>query len=182
MSSIPEGSVIVGVSTRSGSPAALTWGARYAADNGLPLAAVMVYSQPRPPSTSGGRPPAVSKTAPDDALDAAMDKLSTFVEQALGERHDATLGLLRGAPSNALRRLSKTAHLIVLGSPRDTTLSAQRVAGRLIQDAACPVLVMPPVAGLPDGKVRSTGKKIARATAEAAARSGRPGMRPHRSP
>ncbi|GAB3299643.1 universal stress protein [Epidermidibacterium keratini] len=181
MATIPDGAVIVGVSTRSGSPAALQWGAKYAKVNKLPLVAVMVYRQPRPPATPSVRPPAVSRTAPDDSADDVLAKLSSFVKDALGTKHSATLGLLRGSPSVALRRLSQGANIIVLGSPRDTTVSAHRVAGKLIHEAECPVLVMPPVAHPPEGKVRATGKKIAKATADAAAKSGRPGLRPPRT-
>lgn len=143
MAKIPDGAVIVGVSTRSGSPAALAWGAKYASKYKLPLIAVMVYRQPRAPGTPSVRPPAVPKTAPDE--------------------------------------LSAPAELIVLGSPRDTTVSAHRLAGRLIHEAGCPVVVMPPIEQVPEGKVRATGRKLAQATADAAAKSGRPGLRPPRT-
>lgn len=179
---IPEmGGVVVGVSTRSGSPTALRWAADFARERGLPLHAVMAWRSPRAPAAPAMRPPIPTTHGSADPTVAANEKLRGFVASALGEDNEVECETFRGAPRPILRKMSKHAALIVLGSPRDTNVSAHRVAAELVVQADCPVVVMPRMPRADPSKAKSTGRKIASAAAKAAAGAGRPG-RPPRPP
>lgn len=179
---IPEmGGVVVGVSTRSGSPTALQWAADYARERGLPLHAVMAWRLPRTPAAPAMRPPIPTTHGSADPKVAADEMLRRYVATALGEDNGVECETLRGAPGPVLRKMSKHATLIVLGSPRDTNVSAHRVASELMVRADCPVVVMPRLPRSSPSKAKSAGRKIASAAAKAAAGAGRPG-RPPRPP
>lgn len=175
------GGVIVGVSTRSGSPTALQWAADYARERGLALHAVMAWRTPRTPTAPAMRPPIPVSHGSEDPKVAADEKLRGYVATALGDDTGVECETLRGAPAAVLREMSKHADLIVLGSPRDTNVSAHRVAAELVVQADCPVVVMPRLPRSGTSKAKSAGKKIVSAAAKAAAGAGRPG-RPPRPP
>ncbi|PRZ40454.1 nucleotide-binding universal stress UspA family protein [Antricoccus suffuscus] len=179
---IPEmGGVVVGVSTRSGSPTALQWAADFAHERGLSLHAVMAWRPSRAPAAPAMRPPIPTVHGPADPKATADEKLRKYVAAALGEDNEVDCETLRGSPGPVLRRMSKNATLIVLGSPRDTNVSAHRIAAELVVQADCPVVVMPRLPRPAPSKAKVAGKKIASAAAKAAAGAGRPG-RPPRPP
>ncbi len=181
MTSPELGGVVVGVSTRSGSPTALRWAADYARERGLPLHAVMAWRSPRAPAAPAMRPPIPTTHGSADPKVTADELLRSYVITALGEDNGVECETLHAAPGPVLRKMSKHAALIVLGSPRDTNVSAHRVAAELVVQADCPVVVMPRLPRSGPSKAKSAGRKIADAAAKATAGAGRPG-RPSRPP
>ena len=77
--------------------------------------------------------PLLSPTLDSDTPnEAALEKLRAFVTAALGTENDVECEAVHGSASAMLRTASETAELIVLGSSRDTTMSAHLVAPELI--------------------------------------------------
>jgi nucleotide-binding universal stress UspA family protein len=144
------GAVVVGVSPTSGSPAALRWAAEEARLRGAPLRAVMAWRPPRPPAAPGGRPPAGLPTEGVDPEAAARARLVDFVGEALGTaRSDTRIDhvVVKGSALNALRSAARHADLLVIGEARPGRFNSVRsglVAPKLVLDAGCPVVVMPP--------------------------------------
>jgi nucleotide-binding universal stress UspA family protein len=144
------GAVVVGVSPTSGSPAALRWAAEEARLRGAPLRAVMAWRPPRPPAAPGGRPPAGLPTESVDPEATAHARLVDFVGAALGAaRSDTAIDcvVVKGSALNALRSEARYADLLVIGEARPGRLNSVRsglVAPKLVLDAGCPVVVMPP--------------------------------------
>lgn len=143
MIEIPDGTVVVGVSRRAGSPSALTWAADYAAKYDLPLVAVIAHNNPRLPMSGSARRPPVVLTNDSEPEYTLQDRLDYFVTSALGEGHTAMTAVLSGPPVAMLAATTERARLLVLGSPRDATKSSHRVSARLLDHARCPVVVMP---------------------------------------
>ncbi|GAB7190898.1 hypothetical protein NUM3379_16050 [Kineococcus sp. NUM-3379] len=173
--------VVVGVSSRSGSPSALQWAAEHAAAVGGHVRAVLAWRPPRPPVTSGNRPPAVSTLADQDPQRAAEERLEGLLRAALGEDHAVQAVAVRGAARPVLLRESREADLLVLDSPRAAKLvtpGAKLLAPQLVFSAACPVVVMPPPVEEGLSAVRRAGRRLGRAAAVAAATAGRPGRPP----
>jgi hypothetical protein len=81
---------------------------------------------------------------------------------------------------SVLRVISKEAALLVLDAPRRSDLSTTPLlAHRLVYQAYCPVVIMPPaIAEQPDTPLVSAGKKIAKGVVRSAGTAGRPGLRP----
>ncbi len=167
--------IVVGVSATSRSPAALQWAVDLAALRGGRVFAVRAWRPTPPQSSSHGLPAAVSER-PAEAEAAAAERLAADVTEVLGAGHDVECRLVRGGRRKALLAAASTADLLVIDAPRRTDLSSSPVfAQRLVGDAACPVLVMPPTG--PGAAHRLLG----RATEElvrAAGQAGRPGIRP----
>jgi hypothetical protein len=182
----PAPVVVVGVSPRSGSPAALQWAARAAAASGARLRAVMAWRAPRPPGAPGVHPPAVSRTGVDDPEREAQERLERFVATALGDDHTVEPVAAHGGAVNVLLAAAVDADLLVVDSPRAAKLadfSAKLVAPRLIYRAACPVVVMPanPVGVFGAGRLSGFGTAVGRfagAVARSAGTAGRPGIPP----
>jgi nucleotide-binding universal stress UspA family protein len=144
--------IVVGVSARTGSPAALQWAVDLASQVDGRVRAVMAWRPPRAPAAPGGRPPAVSSTGPAEP---PADVLERFVAAALaGAKVEVEEAVLRGGPVRVLLAESRTADLLVIDSPRrEKPASAGKlVAPRLVRRAACPVVVMP--AGPPTRRPR----------------------------
>jgi nucleotide-binding universal stress UspA family protein len=145
------GPIVVGVSPRTGSPAALRWAAEEARLRGTTVRAVMAWRPPRPPGAPGGRPPAtiVSAASTDYAAE-ADEQLRGLVAAALGADNTAECVATHGNEVSALLQAARDAQLLVLGEPRPGRLAAVRaklVAPALIARAQCPVVAMPGAAG-----------------------------------
>jgi Universal stress protein family len=182
----PAPIVVVGVSPRSGSPAALQWAARAAAASGAHLRAVMAWRAPRPPGAPGVHPPAVARTGADNPEGEAQERLERFVAAALGDGHNAEHVVAHGGAVSVLLAAAVDADLLVIDSPRAAKLadfSAKLVAPRLIYRAACPVVVMPanPIGSFGAGRRSALGTAVGRfagAVARSAGSAGRAGIPP----
>jgi nucleotide-binding universal stress UspA family protein len=138
--------VVVGVSPRTGSPAALRFGAEEARLRGVPLHAVMAWRPPRPPAAPGGRPPAGTVGSPDEYEHEAELTLREYVENALGSTTGVACTVMRGSEVNALVAAARGAALLVVGEPRSGRLGSvvtSLVAPQVVLKAECPVVVMP---------------------------------------
>lgn len=171
--------IVVGVSRTSHSPVALRWAAdaadRYDAD----LLAVRAWRPSHPPSAAAGRPPAVSRDVDAERAHAEA-ALYDDVQNTLGPGHRAHCEIREGTPAAVLKALSQAATLLVIDAPRRTDFgNSPTLASRLVYQAACPVVVMPPrIAQSPDSPLVAAGKWLARGILESAAIAGRPGIRP----
>lgn len=173
--------IVVGVSARTGSPAALRWAADRATRLDARVLAVMAWRRPRPPAAPGGHPPVVASTGGPDPEQEAADRLAALVAEVLGPDHGVQCLPVHGAAVAVLTSASRDADLLVLDPPRPTgraTVSERLVAPQLIFRSACPVVVMPTTtrdgAG---GRVRAVTQRLAEATVSAVATAGRPGLR-----
>jgi len=171
--------IVVGVSRTSHSPVALRWAAdaadRYDAD----LLAVRAWRPSHPPSAAAGRPPVVSRDV-DSERSHAEAALYDDVQNTLGPGNRAHCEIREGTPSAVLIALSQAATLLVIDAPRRTDFgNSPTLANRLVYQAACPVVVMPPrISQSPDSPLVAAGKWLARGILESAAIAGRPGIRP----
>lgn len=153
-SAAAPGSVVVGVSPRTGSPAALNWASTYAALRNTTVIAVLAWRPPRAPAAPGGRPPGslLSGDLSDPEAE-AREQLARFVATALGPEHRVECRVVRGNEVSALLECGAGAELIVLGEPRPGRLASVRsglVAPQVVLRASCPVVVMPSRAGAAD--------------------------------
>jgi nucleotide-binding universal stress UspA family protein len=177
--------IVVGVSRTSHSPMALRWAAdaadRYDAD----LLAVRAWRPSRPPSAASGKPSVVTRDVDAERAHAEA-ALYDDVRETLGADHRAHCEVRQGTPSAVLTALSKVASLLVIDAPRRTDFgNSPGLAHRLVYQAACPVVIMPPrVAQTPDSPLVAAGKWLARGILESAGTAGRPGIRPpaHNAP
>jgi nucleotide-binding universal stress UspA family protein len=170
--------VIVGVSPTSGSATALRWGADEARRRSVPLFAVSAWRGPRPPMTSGARPPIVTSDR-DSSYAAAESELAGHVAAVLGAEQEVSCRVIEGPALKVLRKISRQAGLIVLDAPQRTDFSqTPRLAQRLVYQAECPVLVLPPAVSRPPDTAFVRGSKLlGRSMAKAVADAGRPGLR-----
>lgn len=171
--------VVVGVSQTSHSPVALRWAADYATLVNAHLLAVRAWRPSHPPSAAAGRPSVVSRDV-DAERQHAESALYDDVRQSLGENHAAHCEIREGTPASVLTALSRIASLLVIDAPRRTDLNTSpMLAHRLVYNASCPVVVMPPrISQQPDSPLISAGKWLARGIVESAGTAGRPGIRP----
>lgn len=155
--------VVVGVSQTSHSPVALTWAADQAACRDADLLAVRAWRPPRPPSTAAARPPATTRDLERERSDADR-ALQDDVRQALGPDHTARCEIREGSALAVLNELSVDAQLLVLDAPRRTDFkTTPMLAHRLVYQASCPVVIMPPrIAEQPDTPLVQAGRKVAR--------------------
>jgi len=177
--------VVVGVSGRTGSPAALRWAVEEAASHGGRVRAVLAWRPPRAPGVSGGRPPAVPSTAVDDPQAAAEERVRAAVARTLGAQHAVDCVAVQGPARSVLLRQSREAAVLVLDSPRSSKLAtpgAKLLAPQLVFTSACPVVVMPPPAEEGMSRARQATQRLGRAAAAAAASAGRPGLPPRVRP
>lgn len=176
--------IVVGVSAGSKSPTALRWAAERAAQSGGRVVAVRAWRPHLPATASHGTP---SVTDPDvgSAEAAARESLAADVAEVLGVDHAAEIRLVHGGKGKALLTAAKEvdADLIVIDAPPRSDLSiAPWFVDRVIHQAPCPVVIMPPkVSGYPETLLSRFAKAVAGNVAEAAATAGRPGMRPPRA-
>jgi nucleotide-binding universal stress UspA family protein len=139
-----SGRVVVGVSPTSGSPAALRWGAAEAGRLGAPLVALSAWRPPRAPIAPGGRPPVLTYDA-GHAADEARSRLADQVRDALGDEVEVVTEVVHGSTFRVLLQASETAELLVLDAPSRLELpEGPTLARRLIYNAECPVVLMPP--------------------------------------
>jgi hypothetical protein len=164
--------ILVGVSSRTGSPDALRWATDVASQVDGRVRAVLAWKPPRPPAAPGMHPPAVTRTGPDDPAQDARERLAGLVAAALGDDHRVECVAEEGGPVRVLLHASSQADLLVLDSPRQRK-GGKLVAARLIYRSACPVVTMPA-----SGGGRSGLRRFAAAVAESAGRAGRPGLPP----
>lgn len=148
------GAVVVGVSPRTGSPAALQWAAGEAALRSAPLRAVLAWRPPSPPPAPGGRPlSAGSSPSAAESANQAAEHLREFVTAALGADAEVDYQVVRGGVVNALLTAAGGADLLVIGEPQQGRLASARVARlvapQVVVKAPCPVVVMPASAATP---------------------------------
>ncbi len=144
--------VVVGVSPRTGSPAALRFGAEEARLRDMPLHAVMAWRPPRPPAAPAGRPPAGTVSTPAEYEAEAELTLTEYVETALGSTVGVACTVVRGSEVNALLTAARDAALLVLGEARAGRLGAavtRLVAPQVVRKSQCPVVVMPSAVTVP---------------------------------
>lgn len=155
--------IVVGVSQTSHSPVALGWAAEEAARRDADLMAVRAWRPSRPPSTAAGRPPATSRDLQQERDDAEK-ALQDDVTQALGQGHTVRCEIRDGTALAVLNDVSATAALLVLDAPRRTDFkTTPMLAHRLVYQASCPVVIMPPrIAEQPDTPLVQAGRKVAR--------------------
>lgn len=138
------GAIVVGVSQTSHSPVALNWAAIEARRRNADLLAVRAWRPSRPPSTAAARPPATSRDLGRERSDADQ-ALQDDVRQALGPDHQARCEIREGTPLTVLNELSAGAQLLVLDAPRRMDFkTTPMLAHRLVYQASCPVVIMPP--------------------------------------
>lgn len=155
--------IAVGVSQTSHSPVALGWAAEEAKRHDADLLAVRAWRPSRPPSTAAGRPPATTRDLERERADAEQ-ALQDDVAQALGPGHPARCEVRDGTPLAVLNEVSATADLLVLDAPRRTDFkTTPMLAHRLVYQASCPVVIMPPrIAEQPETPLVQAGRKVAR--------------------
>ena len=166
--------IVVGVSATSLSPGALRWAADLALLRGGRVVAVRAWRPTPPQSSAHGLPATVSEHA-EEAEPREAARLEEDVASVLGEGHGVECRLVHGGRRKVLLHAAETADLLIIDAPRRTDLSSSPMfAHRLVGDAACPVLVMPPSASR--GQVPLLGR-AARSVVRAAGQAGRPGIR-----
>jgi nucleotide-binding universal stress UspA family protein len=171
--------IVVGVSATSKSPAALLWAVEQARLRQGRVVAVRAWRPPVPTSASRGTPPVVSvDVAAAEA--AAREDFASDVAQSLGARHDVEVRLVRGGRRKTLVDESLGADLLVIDAPGAGTMATSPLSvQRLVRQAGCPVVVMPPPPrGHGDGRFAQATRHAARSISDAAGRAGRPGIRP----
>ena len=171
--------IVVGVSRTSHSPTALRWAADAAIRWDANLLAVRAWRPSHPPSAAAGRPPVVTRDV-EGERQWAESALADDVRQSLGDDHRAFCEVREGSPLSVLVALSQIATLLVVDAPRRTDFNTTPLlAHRLVYNAGCPVVVMPPrISQQPDSPLVAAGKWLARGFLESAADAGRPGIRP----
>jgi len=170
--------VVVGVSTTSTSPGALTWAVAEAAARGGSVVAVRAW-RPVTPTSSGTRPPLQTYDA-ETAYAGERERLSADVAAVLGPDHQVECRLVEGGRRKVLLKQARDADLLVVDAPRQTELSGGVFfAHRLVYAAPCPVVIMPPsVSGLGPTGLAKAGRKLGEEVVRAAGTAGRPGVRP----
>lgn len=169
--------VVVGVSATSKSPTALRWAAGQVAANDGHLVAVRAWRVGAPQASTAGVMAAAGPTE-GELEGAERTALERDVEEVLGPDHHAEVRLVRGSDRQVLLDTAVGADLLVIDAPRALT-GAPLFAQRLIYDASCPVVVMPPhISGQEPGLVERAGRAVGRAAVRSAGTAGRPGYRP----
>lgn len=178
--------VVVGVSRTSRSPGALRWAVQEAAAHSGRVVAVRAWRPPNPQSTaSTGKPPVVSQDRGSMERQETQ-QLALDLESVLGAEHQVQPRLIRGKRLAVLLAAGAAADLLVVDAPRRGELpGSRRLAVRLVQQAQCPIVVMPPVLGeTGNSPLQSAGKAVAeagrsvgRSVTTAAGTAGRPGIR-----
>jgi hypothetical protein len=174
------GDLVVAGLSRSTVPEVLLWAVEEAALRGGRVRVVRAW---RPgPSSAGARgtPSAVLPSSPESDEVAARDELDREVSTLLGPDHDVEVVLVRGGRRRVLLAQSAEADLLVIAAPRLTSASdAPLQVARLVQDSACPVVVLPrKVTGEGDSLLMRSARVVAGAIARSAGEAGRPGVRP----
>lgn len=140
-----KGAVVVGVSTRSGSPAALAWGLAEARRRNCTMIALTAFWPPS--SAAGTLRPTPARTAGSSEImgRAAVSDLRRWVRRALGpdaeDAPDVELAAVRGSRQDVLVRASQDASLLVVDAP--SVNPEPLFASSLLHRAHCPVVVMP---------------------------------------
>lgn len=169
--------IVVGVSQTSHSPVALSWAAADAVRRDADLLAVRAWRPSRPPSTAAGRPPATTRDLQEERANAEQ-ALQDDVRQALGPQHAARCEIRDGTPLRVLNELSATAALLVLDAPRRTDFkTTPMLAHRLVYQASCPVVIMPPrIAQQHESPLVQAGREAAQNLAPTSDPSGQPAV------
>ncbi len=89
-----------------------------------------------------------------------------------------------GTALSVLQALSEQAELLVLDAPRRTDLKTNpMLAHRLVYQAGCPVVIMPPrISQQPESTLRRAGRRTAAEVSQTFIAAGRPGVRPPNMP
>jgi len=139
--------IAVAVSPKTGSVAALHWGAREADRRHAELFAVSAWRGPHPPMTSGARVPAVAYD-PDAILEQVVEDLERHVQKILGPEQKITCRAVHGSELNVLLKVTRRSALLVMDAPRRaedfSPLQGPLWFSRLLHRAQCPVVVLPP--------------------------------------
>lgn len=147
--------VLVGMDGSEGSRTALRWARRFSELMGFKLGAVRSWEYPPTAAMPGGPRPG-SQVDTDVVV---ADELVGWVNEELGAAGQAVDALVeRGAPASALLHVAAAtrAELIVVGR-RGLGAIAGRLLGsvsrRVVEQASCPVAVVPPLRDGDDGPV-----------------------------
>ncbi len=169
--------VVVGVSATSKSPTALRWSVEEAAARGGRVVAVRTW-RPTPPQTGSRGTPAVMAEDLRQAQQREDEQLEQDVREVLGDGHGVECRVLHGGKRKGLLSVAGEADLLVVDAPRRLDLTTSpMLAQRLIHQATCPVVVMPPqISGAGPTAIERAGRALGRNVVEAAGRSGRPGL------
>lgn len=141
--------IVVGISRRTGSVAALRWAVTEAAARRTWVLAVTAWRPPRAPALAGGRPPVVSSTA--ESAGGEQQELSRQLTTALGGElasFAVRFELRTGTEAAVLLEAAHGAQLLVLDSPRAgdvTTVAKTWIVPQIVFRSPCPVVLMPPV-------------------------------------
>jgi hypothetical protein len=138
---------VVGVSSVTGSRAALQWAVQEARLRRARVRAIMAWRGSGLPGGAPGRVPALSIVDSEPQQRLAEQTLEEFVVDALGEDHDVDMEAVQGRAREVLLRETQDAALLVLDSPSVAKLydpASRRLAPQVIFRSACPVVVMPP--------------------------------------
>jgi nucleotide-binding universal stress UspA family protein len=134
--------VVVGVDSSAASVLALRWAAKYAADTGARLRAVMCWHYPGAFGVSPiGR-------APEPVTDDVRQQLSETLDKAIAEGApgaEVERHLEYGHPAQGLVELSQQADLLVVGNRGHSSVTgmlAGSVSLHCVTHAACPVVVV----------------------------------------
>lgn len=174
--------VVVGVSETSKSPTALRWAAAQAAQNAGRLVAVRALPAATTTGTTAGVVAARVGTNEEQVLARAQLALEADVAEVLGPDHGAEVRLVRGGHRRVLLDQAEGADLLVIDAPRRMT-GEPLFAQRLLADARCPVVVMPPaISGQPPGALEQAGRWLGGQAVRSAGLAGRPGYRPPLNP
>lgn len=173
--------VVVGVSATSGSPAAVRWAVAQARFQQAAVVAVRAWRPTRPPSSTSGPPHLYAEDLAAERQ-REIERLQNDVQVAFGEAPlppNLSCELIQGTAFSVLRDLSESASLVVLDAPRQIgTDSAPLLAHRLVYQAACPIVIMPPrVAEQGDSSLVASAKVFGRQALQAVGTAGRPGYR-----
>lgn len=146
MSATPDGTraytVVVGLPRRRISASALRWALAEARAHRGTVYAVRAWREPRP-SATGTRPPLVTAD-PAAEFEIAEKTLVEDVRGVVGDG-DVVCRLVHGSRRDVLVDASARADLLVLATPQGTDpLAAPRLVQRLVHEAACPVVIIPP--------------------------------------
>ena len=166
------GPIVVGISRRTGSPAALAFAVAEARLRSTSVLAVAAWRPPRPPGAPAAKPVGFPPVSPAAVWQDESDRQHARLLQHAGDDAElVTFQLRRGAPAAVLLDAAQGAQLLVLDSPRAgnlTSIPKTWLAPSIVLRAPCPVVVMP------RERVR---RHLRDRVMESAALAGRPGLR-----
>lgn len=137
-----EYTVVVGLSARPQSEAALRWAAEQTRHREGRLVVCRVLRVGGPQATPAPVPSGRVRTA-QEVVEDERRRLADEVARVLGPDHGAQIRVLRGNRRRALTEQAADADLLVIDTPR-LAASSPLLAQRIVWTSPCPVVVVPP--------------------------------------